>query len=94
MTKEGWSTDRGRILLTYGKPNEIDRYYMEIDKKPHEIWHYHELEGGSIFVFADITGFGEFDLIHSTYSRELSQPGWQRLVQKAQTSSGFDDFNN
>ena len=82
MRKDGWKTDRGRILLTYGTPNEIQRYYMEIDKKPHEIWQYQQLEGGVIFVFADLTGFGEFDLIHSTYSRELHQPGWERLVLK------------
>ena len=88
MRKDGWKTDRGRVLLTYGTPNEIQRYYMEIDKKPHEIWQYQQLEGGVIFVFADLTGFGEFDLIHSTYSRELHQPGWERLVSK--TPGGID----
>lgn len=82
MRKEGWKTDRGRVLLTYGTPNEIERYYMEIDKKPYEIWHYQQLEGGVIFVFADISGFGEFDLLHSTFSRELQQPNWERLVAK------------
>ncbi len=82
MRKEGWKTDRGRVLLTYGMPSEIERYYMEIDKKPHEIWHYQQLEGGVIFVFADISGFGEFDLLHSTFSRELQQPNWERLVVK------------
>jgi GWxTD domain-containing protein len=82
MRKDGWKTDRGRVLLTYGIPSEIQRYYMEIDKKPHEIWQYQQLEGGVIFVFADLTGFGEFDLIHSTYSRELHQPAWERLVSK------------
>lgn len=82
MRKEGWKTDRGRVLLTYGMPSEIERYYMEIDKKPHEIWHYQQLEGGVIFVFADISGFGEFDLLHSTFSRELQQPNWERLVIK------------
>ena len=88
MRKDGWKTDRGRVLLTYGVPNEIQRYYMEIDKKPHEIWQYQQLEGGVIFVFADLTGFGEFDLLHSTYSRELHQPNWERLVVK--TPGGVD----
>ena len=51
MNREGWNTDRGRILLTYGVPDEVERHYMAIDMKPHEIWHYHEFEGGVLFVF-------------------------------------------
>jgi GWxTD domain-containing protein len=90
MNKEGWETDRGRVLLTYGSPSEIERFYMSIDMKPHEIWHYHELEGGVIFVFADLTGFGDFDLLHSTYSKELYQPDWERLVRKTQAGYDFD----
>jgi len=94
MNKSGWKTDRGRILLTYGIPNEIDRNYMAIDMKPHEIWHYHELEGGSLFVFSDLTGFGDFDLLHSTYSRELYQPDWERLVRKTQGGVNFESGPN
>jgi len=90
MNKEGWETDRGRILLSYGSPNEIERFYMSIDMKPHEIWHYHEMEGGVIFVFADLTGFGDFDLVHSTYSKELYQPDWERLVRKTQAGYDYD----
>jgi GWxTD domain-containing protein len=26
-SKQGWKTDKGRILLKYGKPSQIDRYY-------------------------------------------------------------------
>lgn len=88
--KEGWQTDRGRILLTYGNPSEIDRNYMSINTKPYEIWHYNELEGGVIFVFSDLRGFGEYELLHSTYSKELYQPDWERLVRKVQSS--FDNF--
>ncbi len=90
MNKEGWKTDRGRILLTYGIPDEVERNYMAMEMKPHEIWHYHELEGGVQFIFADLTGFGDFDLIHSTFSRELYQPDWERLVRKTQGGTGFE----
>ncbi|MBN2365440.1 MAG: GWxTD domain-containing protein [Calditrichaeota bacterium] len=88
MNKKGWETDRGRVLLSYGSPDEIERFYMAIDMKPHEIWHYHELEGGVLFVFADLSGFGDFELLHSTYSKELYQPDWERLVRR--TQGGFD----
>jgi GWxTD domain-containing protein len=88
MKREGWETDRGRILLTYGVPSEIDRHYMSIDREPYEIWQYNSLEGGVIFVFADLTGFGDFELLHSTLSRELFQTDWERLILKAR--SGFN----
>ncbi len=92
MHKEGWKTDRGRVLLTYGRPDEIERHYMDIGMNPYEIWQYHNLEGGAIFVFGDRTGFGEFELLHSTYSRELYQPDWEKLLTR--THGGYNDFNN
>jgi len=91
MKKEGWKSDRGRVLLTYGRPNEIDRYHMSVDKAPYEIWQYHELEGGVIFVFADLSGFGDFELLHSTYSKEFYQPDWERLIIK--TRNRIDFYN-
>ncbi len=78
--KEGWQTDRGRVLLLYGRPSEIERHIMRVNQKPYEIWYYNDLEGGVSFVFADIEGFGEFQLLHSTYSKEIHQPGWKSLV--------------
>ena len=91
---KGWQTDRGRILLQYGKPDEWNKYYMEPDKKPYEIWIYHGIESGVQFVFADLQGFGEFELLHSTHSKELHNPTWQRLVTKAESSVSFDSGND
>lgn len=84
---EGWKTDRGRILLTYGRPDEIDRHPMQTDTKPFEIWNYFSLEGGVIFVFADLTNFGDYQLIHSTHSKELHDPNWMRLIQRTPTGN-------
>ena len=66
---------------------------MEVDKRPYEIWTYNNLEGGVIFIFADLQGFGEFEMIHSTYSKEIHNPGWERLVRRAESTSGFDEFD-
>ncbi len=88
LKKPGWQTDRGRVLLIYGRPDDIERHYMEVDTKPYEIWRYDQLEGGVIFVFADLNGFGEFELIHSTYSQELSNPNWRNLVRRSNSGSG------
>ncbi len=80
MGKEGWKTDRGRIYLLYGEPTEIERYPNEQNTKPYEIWHYNELQGGVIFVFADITGFSQYTLVHSTMRGELRDDNWVERI--------------
>jgi|WetSurMetagenome_2_1015567.scaffolds.fasta_scaffold38705_3 GWxTD domain-containing protein len=78
--KKGWKTDRGRIYIIYGEPSEIEKNLSQADKKPYLIWHYENLEGGVIFVFAELEGFGDYTLIHSTKRGELSDGNWQRKV--------------
>jgi hypothetical protein len=51
-----------------------------MDTKPYEIWHYNDLEGGVLFVFADLTGFSEYRLLHSTKRGELQDDSWQQRV--------------
>lgn len=81
MGKQGWKTDRGRVYLLYGEPTEIERYPNQLETRPYEIWHYNELEGGVYFVFADITGFSDYQLVNSTKRGELRDDNWQRRVQ-------------
>ncbi|HRI45717.1 MAG TPA: GWxTD domain-containing protein [Ignavibacteriaceae bacterium] len=78
--KRGYKTDRGRVYLLYGEPSEIERYPNQIDSKPYEIWQYNSLEGGVQFVFADLTGFSDYLLLHSTLRGELRDDNWQRKV--------------
>ena len=80
MKKDGWKTDRGRVFLLYGEPSEIERFPNQLDSKPYEIWQYHNLEGGVIFVFADLTGFSDYQLINSTMRGELRDDSWQRRI--------------
>ncbi len=78
--KDGWKTDRGRVYLVYGPPSQIDRYPNETETKPYEIWTYETLEGGVIFVFGDISGFNDYQLLHSTKRGELRDDYWQRRI--------------
>ncbi|MCX8105134.1 MAG: GWxTD domain-containing protein [Ignavibacterium album] len=78
MQKAGWKTDRGRVFIIYGEPSEIERYPNQIESRPYEIWYYNELEGGVYFVFADLTGFSEYTLVHSTKRGELRDDNWGR----------------
>lgn len=80
IQRAGWKTDRGRVLITYGEPTEIERYPNQLDSKPYEIWHYNHLEGGVVFIFADLTGFSDYMLLHSTLRGELRDENWQRKV--------------
>jgi len=37
----GWKTDRGRVYILYGTPDEIDSHPSRTgDTKPYEVWHY------------------------------------------------------
>jgi GWxTD domain-containing protein len=82
MSKIGWKTDRGRIYILYGEPSEVERFPNQMDTKPYEIWHYNDLEGGVIFVFADLSGFSDYMLIHSTMRGELRDDNWQTRIQQ------------
>lgn len=82
LGKQGWKTDRGRIYLKYGEPSEIERFPNQTDTKPYEIWHYNEIEGGIVFVFADLTSFSDFQLIHSSARGELRDDNWYSRIQQ------------
>lgn len=80
--QKGWTTDRGRILIIYGFPNQIEQFKSEIDIKPYEIWYYHKIQGGTLFVFADISGFNNYTLLHSTHRSELYNSNWKDYLTK------------
>jgi GWxTD domain-containing protein len=88
-SREGWKSDRGRVLLIYGRPDEIERNPSSIDTQPFEIWYYYSLEGGVEFVFADISGYGSFELLHSTFRSEISDPDWKM---KLGGIRGFNEY--
>ncbi|MBP7461869.1 MAG: GWxTD domain-containing protein [Candidatus Delongbacteria bacterium] len=72
-------TDRGKIYLKYGAPDEVQRYPNESGKKPYEIWYYYR-EGKQFFVFADMKGVGDYSLVHSTWPGEYYDDGWERKI--------------
>lgn len=80
MGRTGWKTDRGRVYLLYGEPSEVERYPNQLESRPYEIWRYNELEGGVYFVFADITGFSDYLLVHSTKRGEMRDDNWSRRI--------------
>jgi len=80
LNTPGWKSDRGRVYIMYGEPSEIDRYPNQSNTKPYEIWHYNNIEGGVIFVFADLNGFSQYTLRNSTKKGEIRDNNWQSRI--------------
>lgn len=80
MGREGWQTNRGRVYVLYGKPDEIERNTSTGDTKPHEIWYYYSIENGVQFLFVERIGYGDLELVHSTKRGELQDSNWQRYL--------------
>ncbi|HVZ40232.1 MAG TPA: GWxTD domain-containing protein [Candidatus Kapabacteria bacterium] len=75
MTPKGWDSDRGRVLLQYGKPDNVDRHYQDFNRKPYEIWTYSGLN--YTFVFLDRPQTGLYKLVHSTAPSEIHYENWE-----------------
>jgi GWxTD domain-containing protein len=75
----GWLSDRGRILIKFGKPDEIETFPLSIDTKPYEIWTYYR-EKGYRFIFMDEEGFNTYRLIFSSDKNEISEANWRELI--------------
>ncbi|MBN1633919.1 MAG: GWxTD domain-containing protein [Ignavibacteria bacterium] len=82
--KDGWKTDRGRIYMIYGEPNDIELYEYQSDIRSHQIWRYELIEGGTICVFAETNfdGSGIYELVHSTIRGELRNDNWKSYIKK------------
>ena len=82
--KEGYKTDRGRVIVKYGIPDDIERHPLEGNTQPYEKWTYNnvEQEPNVIFVFGDISGFGNYILLHSTKRNEPFDDNWIQRIQK------------
>ena len=67
LSQNGWQTDRGRIFVKFGEPDDIERHPFEINSAPYEIWRFYDYR--KLFLFIDRTGFGDFYL-HPDYLNE------------------------
>jgi len=79
---EGWKTDRGKVILRYGKPSQVERFPGSASGNAYEIWHYYEIQGGVIFVFVDKVGVKQYELVHSTCQGEIYDSQWNRWLIK------------
>jgi GWxTD domain-containing protein len=57
---KGWKSDRGRIYIKYGEPDETHAEVQPLDMYPYIIWIYYK--NNLEFVFEDTGGFGQYKL--------------------------------
>jgi GWxTD domain-containing protein len=75
----GWRTDRGRILITYGEPDDVLRRPQSGPTNPYEVWKYTRGRPRK-FVFLDETRLGNYVLIFTDERREPSRVDWERKL--------------
>ncbi len=93
--RKGYLTDRGRTLLLYGPPNDIQSFTQDGDKYPYEIWFYNKLgrQQGVIFVFFDPDLISnEYPLLHSNKIGEFNNKSWRNDLLRGKAGTlGADD---
>jgi len=57
----GWRSDRGRVYIRYGPPEQIDTAMDQRAQGEYEIWRYYTQ--GRTFVFYDMFGVGDYKLV-------------------------------
>jgi len=75
----GWRTDRGRIFVRYGEPDEVLRRPQSGSTRPYEVWKYTRGRFRK-FVFYDETSLGNYALIWTNEQREPSRANWEELL--------------
>lgn len=80
---KGYETDRGRIWLEYGQPNDI-RYGREPNAKDYEVWQYYstaDKQNNVLFVFVNpFNVANDYQLIHSTAQGEVFNERWKMEI--------------
>jgi GWxTD domain-containing protein len=59
--RSGWQTDRGKVYVVYGAPDNVDRRNPDINSPATETWYYNRLNRK--YFFADRNGEGIFRLV-------------------------------
>ncbi len=82
--KPGWATDRGRVYIRNGAPDDIEKGSSSDEgrfvRKDYQIWKYHSGDR-PVYIFIDIQMNNNYRLIYvSGDDMELSNPDWMRYL--------------
>jgi len=62
LRQPGWRTDRGRIYIQHGDPDQIDDVPMSPNYPPYQVWHYYRQGAYRRFTFVDESEDGDYRL--------------------------------
>jgi len=92
--RKGYQTDRGRIYLKYGAPNNIIDRPNEPSAYPYQIWHYHKIAKFNnkrfVFYMPDLVT-NEYTILHSDVPGEFYNSKWQKDLNGRITRRGNID---
>ena len=95
--QEGFETDRGRVYLQYGSPNNIVAREASPSDYPYEIWTYNKIGVFSnkrfVFYNPDLVNRA-YRLLHSDMIGELKNNSWPQILSKRNTVNGNTDNPN
>lgn len=83
----GFESDRGRVFLRYGRPNDVVAVDTEPSAPPYEIWFYNDFpetnQADVKFLFYAPDLGKNYRLLHSTARGEMNNPQWQLQLYKS-----------
>ncbi len=85
--RESWQTDRGRVYIIYGPPDDIESVIFQGRHVPYEIWYYYE-GGSESFIFADRSGTGDYEQVYSSVEGEVSYVNWEDMIAPVSMGGG------
>ena len=98
--RPGWKTDRGRIYVRNGAPEELLDRVQAGRSPPYQVWRYRQGKD-RWYIFADRSnGLGNYQLMNSNDVKETTLPNWFEVMrEEAVADAGrflgvdFFDFN-
>ena len=97
--RPGWKTDRGRVYVRHGPPEELLDRVQAGRSPPYQVWRYRQARD-RWFIFADRSnGLGHYQLMHSNDVKEPTIPNWREVVREEGVADigrflGIDFFSN
>lgn len=90
--RPGWKTDRGRIYVRNGAPDEVLQRPQAGRSPPYEVWHFTQSRN-RYYVFVDRSnGLGFYQLVTSNDVRETNLPNWMELLRKEEAVLDISRF--
>lgn len=95
--KKGYETERGRVYLKYGKPNQITDRQNEPSAYPYQIWQYYNVGKYNnvffLFYMPDLVS-NDYEILNSDIPGEYKNPRWEAILFSRNTANPNIDFPN